>query len=154
MASPRELTPFCGLHKVAGWGVQEIPSSSAPAELEMEGEEDEEDVPELMQSQRTFTSTQGSFVSSMGAGDAAGASRKRTYEDEVEEGMDAYFDEIEADEALETHRHALDRPMARMKGSGAKGSVRIVANDGFSRVDDFEEAPFLTPPDRMDIDLR
>ena len=148
-ASARELMPFCGLHKTGGWAAQEVVSSSAPAVMQPNRTLEEEDmgVPGLIMSQSTLPSTQGSFVSS---DSAQPGSRKRTYEEETEEEIDAYFDGIGADEAAEQQMMREGRRIAKMKGRSdwpgkgrPAGAVRVVG------VDDFEEAAFLAP---MDVD--
>ncbi|SMR46725.1 unnamed protein product [Zymoseptoria tritici ST99CH_1E4] len=127
----RELTPFCGLHKVGGWGVQDD-----------DDEEEEEDVPGLCGSQGTLFSSQGSFRG-LDVKETGGNVRKRGYEEEVEEQMDAFF----AEEMTETRE---ERPIARMKSGrkvgGGGGVVRIVNED------DFEEASFLAPVEGMEVD--
>ena len=135
----KELTPFCGLHKTGGWGAQE-PSSSAPADL---GDEDE--MPDLTMSQYTLPSTQGSF----GANEKAFRSnrRKRTYEEEVEDDLDAFFDDL-GDGAGELR---VERPIARMKVQGRKGGDAVV-QAAPARGFDFEDAVFLVPQEGMDVD--
>jgi hypothetical protein len=113
-------------------------------------DEHDMEVPSLTMSQSTLPSTQGSFVSSTSA---QSGSRKRTYEEETEEEIDAFFDEVEvqnAAEAVEQQMVRDDRPIARMKGKSnlpdkgrSAGAVRVVGED------DFEEAAFLAP---MDVD--
>ncbi|KAK3725472.1 hypothetical protein LTR37_000442 [Vermiconidia calcicola] len=144
--SPRELTPFCGLHKTGGWAAQGVPASSAPAVLARD-EEDEDDVPGMTMSQNTLSSTQDSFVSA--ASTQPGANKKRTYEDEIEDEMDAYFDQVEAVEMDEQLPQSI-RPRARMKGTKKitpYGSEVHIAGE-----DDFEEAAFLAPLDGMELD--
>ncbi|KAK5166629.1 uncharacterized protein LTR77_008173 [Saxophila tyrrhenica] len=121
--STRELTPFCGLHKTGGWAAQELPTSSAPAAMQT----DDEGLPGLMGSQTA-------------------PSRKRGYEEEAEEEMDAFFDEVEVAEAMEQQALPAGRPMANLKGTASGGAVRIVGGD------DFEEAGFLAPLDGMEVD--
>ena len=138
--------PLCGLHKTGGWAAQEVPSSSAPAVMRGSGRygESEMEVPGLSMSQDTLGSTQGSFASSKAG---VGASRKRTYEEETEDEIDAFFDEIETEEVDERQMGQVERPIARMKRASGKarvgGPVRVVGED------DFEEAAFLAP---MDVD--
>lgn len=144
--STRELTPFCGLHKTGGWAAQEVPSSSAPAAMVQH--EAEDDVPGMSFSESSLPSARGSFMSSASA--QATATRKRTYEEEVEDDMDAYFDEMEAAETAEQNVMSINRPMARMKPT-----LRKAATDGMVRIvgeNDFEEAAFLAPLDGMDLD--
>lgn len=139
----KELMPFCGLHKTGGWGAQEVPSSSAPAVMGGLAR-DEEDMPGLSMSQGTLSSTQASF----GANDVAYTvnSRKRTYDEEVEDDLDAYFDDIDAEQT----NNPTARPFARMKQQGKKeGQAAAVRLPGGN---DFEDAVFLAPADGMDVD--
>ncbi|KAK3704977.1 hypothetical protein LTR37_013494 [Vermiconidia calcicola] len=144
--SSRELTPFCGLHKTGGWAAQGVPASSAPAVL-ARNDEDEDDVPSVTMSQNTLSSTQSSFVLTASA--QPRASKKRTYEDEIEGDMDAYFGQVEAVEMDEQLPQSI-RPIARMKGTEKTTTngteVRIAGED------DFEEAAFLAPLDGMELD--
>lgn len=145
-ASTRELVPFCGLHKTGGL---EVPPSSAPAAMQTETEEESDSdnlPPGMTMSQTTLSSTQGSFMSSASA--PFGASRKRSYDEEVEDDLDAYFDDMDATEQAEQPKYS--RPMARIKSA-----LRKAATDGMVGVvggDDFEEAAFLAPPVGMDLD--
>jgi hypothetical protein len=139
----RELTPFCGLHKTGGWMAQEVPSSSAPAALETDADLDEA-VPGMTWSQSTITSTQSSFLSSTSSWHSF--SRKRTYEDEAEDEMDVFFDEMDAED--EQQRSAPTRPIARMRGCVNRKTVQVVGED------DFEDADFLAPLDGMEVDPR
>ena len=136
----RELTPFCGLHKIGGLAEQEMPSS-APAIMRTD-EEDDYDMPALSTSQGSFMSTQHSFA---GQPPAYTESKKRSYEDEAEEDMDAFFDQQEDDDMAMAQQSASARPIARLKGTTQKvpqqHGVRIFGSD------DFEEAPFLMPMD-------
>ena len=171
--SSRELTPFCGLHKVGGWASQPVPSSSAPSALGGVNATDEddcnyEDMPALSMSQTTTPSTQGSLRPTVTA--APRPSNKRSYEDEIEDDLDAYFVEIEAEDIGEVGNvqggnvHSMShntmmkrspnartqRPIAKMKlsvkGAATTGGVNVVGNH------DFEEATFLAPVDGMELD--
>lgn len=137
----RELTPFCGLHKTGGWAAQEVPSSSAPAVMHRGNDVG---VPELDFSQDTLASTQRSFASS-GSPDVS--SRKRTYEEDAEEEIDAFFHEVDAEEAEARRMARDDRAIAKMKGPSGKapvgGPLKVVGED------DFEDAAFLAP---MEVD--
>ncbi|GAB1737892.1 hypothetical protein NU219Hw_g2364t1 [Hortaea werneckii] len=140
----RELMPFCGLHKVGGLGVS---SSFGGAE---EDEEDEEDEPVLTWSQETVESSQGSLMGSgsvvgLGYGGLQMDSKKRTYDEEMEEEMDAYF-EGGAREAEEMGQVGVaGRKIAKPRGAvGRKGGNGSGGVEG-----DFEEASFLAP---MDVD--
>ena len=147
-ASTRELQPFCGLHKTGGWATQNIPSSSAPAVLES-SEDDDDFLPDLMMSQSTLASTQGSF--SYGTNTADPINRKRGYEEDMEEDMDAFFDEYDAsfadaltiNENASRHTTRIKLPMRNARGTTA---VHIAG------VDDFDEASFLEPLEVMDVD--
>ncbi|MBA7495870.1 hypothetical protein ES702_06466 [subsurface metagenome] len=143
----RELQPFCGLHKIGGWAAQSAPPSSAPAAMQSDSG-DEEDMLELSTSQNTILSTQGSLMPSVSAPSAP--SRKRTFEDDIEDDMDAYFDQVEDADPDDRSQVATSRPIARVKPA-----LRKAATDGLVRVvygHDFEEASFLAPPDDMELD--
>ena len=146
-ANMRELQPFCGLHKTGGWAAQELPPSSAPAAMQT-AEEDEDDLPGLTMSQSTVPSSQGSFASPAPA--ISGASRKRTYEDEIEEEMDAFFDDPEIVESVTPNMPRTARPMAKAKAPLRK--VATVGVPGVVGVDDFDDAAFLVPRDSMGMD--
>lgn len=145
-SNTRELMPFCGLHKTGGWAAQEMPVSSAPAALGGGWRDEEEDMPGLTMSQSSMRSSrhEGPSMSQHWNND-----KKRSYEDDAEEDMDAFFDESEADAAALTQHYNTTRPLARMKASvttrkpGTLSDVRILNGD------DFEEATFLVP---MDVD--
>ena len=146
--SPRKLTPFCGLHKTGGWAAQDAPPSTAPAAMQRDDGSDDEAVPGLSMSQSTLPATQTSFLSFTSK--QSRTTKKRGYEEEIEDDLDAYFDEVEDLKSAEQLSSHSERPFARMKGSGMKaaseGPVRIVGED------DFEEAAFLAPLDGMDVD--
>ena len=141
----RELTPFCGLHKIGGWGPQEIPPSSAPAAMGRAGNL-ESSMPGMSISQSTLSTTEGSFDSSSST--EHGNYRKRTYEDDVEDDLDAYFNDTET----ETENPILrpERPMAKLKSQGKKDSAVLPTHAPSGS--DFEEAAFLSPIDGMDVD--
>ena len=70
-------------------------------------------------------------------------SNKRSYEEDIEEDLDAYFDEVEAEEQVAPVE---GRRIARLKNSPRKqinGSVDVYTSPGVEG--DFEEAPFLAP---------
>lgn len=147
--SSRELAPFCGLHKVGGWAQQEQspfnpPPSSAPAAFRIGAMDEVDDaMPALSMSQSTIPSTQGSFHSQQ----QQPKSNKRSYEEEIEDELDAYFSEVE-EEDHETliAKRAIAQPRNRMQKAPVAGigQVAIAGMDG-----DFEEAAFLAP---MDVD--
>lgn len=99
-------------------------------------------MPALSMSQSTLQSTQSSSIStSPGLGKAA---NKRSYDDEIEDDMDAYFDEVEAEEQtvpVEARR------IAQPKRSPRKAAQRPADVFHFPSVieGDFENAPFLVP---------
>lgn len=144
--SSRELAPFCGLHKVGGWAQQQSsfnpPPSSAPAALRTANADYDESIPALSMSQSTMPSTQSSFL----AQQQPVKTNKRSYEEEIEDELDAYFSEVE-EEDHETliAKRAIAQPRNSMqKVPAGNGQVAIVGEDG-----DFEEAAFLAP---MDVD--
>lgn len=148
-AATRELMPFCGLHKIGGWAAQEIPPSSAPAAMQTDVDEDEA-LPRLTMSQTTVPSTQGSFASTTSA--TIAPNRKRTFEEEIEDELDGYFDEeevVEDDESDTIITPRFVRPKAVMKGSSRKAVTNSLVHQLVG--DDFDEAPFLEP-DGMDVD--
>ena len=120
-----------------------MPPSSAPAVMEY-ADNDGDGMPGMTVSQGTLSSTQGSFRQNESA--YAANSRKRTYEEEVEDDLDAYFDDIDAEPILPPTQ----RPIARMKQPGKK-VVQNVAAQVASR-DDFEDAIFLALEDGMEVD--
>lgn len=138
--STKELMPFCGLHKTGGWSAQQAPASSAPAGLSGTSAGGD-DMPGMTMSQDTLPSTHLSF----GINDQAYATnnRKRTYEEEVEEDLDAYFN------VLDSEPVHIQRPVARMKQPARK-----LEQDAARRQhgDDFDDAVFLAPLDGMDVD--
>lgn len=125
-----------------------MPSSSAPAVLES-SEDDDDFLPDLMMSQSTLASTQGSFAYVANA--ALPPSRKRGYEEDMEDDMDAYFDEhdvpfantLATSEDASRHTSRIKLPMRNAKAITA---VHIAG------VDDFDEASFLAPLEGMDVD--
>ena len=71
-------------------------------------------------------------------------SNKRSYEEDIEEDLDAYFDEVEAEEHMVPVQ---GRRIARLKNSPQKqfnGGVGVYTSAGGIK-GDFEEAPFLAP---------
>lgn len=125
-----------------------MPASSAPAA--MQGQEDEEPVmPGLSMSQSTLSGTQGSFGDS-GRGSGVAAHKKRGFEEDIEDDMDDYFDEVDSLDVSKSGYGGAERPMARLKGA-MKGTASAVTVRGVGD-DDFEEAGFLAPRDGMDVD--
>jgi hypothetical protein len=137
----RELAPFCGLHKIGGLSSQgsfDAPPSSAPPAFPC-GRESNSSMPGLSMSQSTLSSTQDSVLSNVGHT----LSNKRSYEEDIEDDLDAYFDEVEAKEQMAVE----GRRIARLKNSPHKqtiGGVRVYNSTG-GVAGDFEEAPFLAP---------
>lgn len=101
---------------------------------------DEDGVPGLSMSQSTIASTQDSFMSTSSS-TVAGANKKRCYEEEIEGDMDAYFDEVEADDERVTARVIAKPRLGLRKGF----TDAVLAAEG----EDFEDANFLAP---MDVD--
>lgn len=69
---------------------------------------------------------------------------KRSYEEDIEDDLDAYFDEVEAEEQMAPVEA---RRIARLKNSPHKrtvGGVSVYSSTG-GVAGDFEEAPFLAP---------
>ncbi|KAF2213133.1 hypothetical protein CERZMDRAFT_96801 [Cercospora zeae-maydis SCOH1-5] len=132
-SSSNELMPFCGLHKIGGHSSQ--PISSAPPTLDRSAD----CIPDLARSQSTTASSQNSFG---GTSSHDANAKKRSYEDEVESDMDAFFDDGDFGEAAPFGGATKTRFMARMKSSPSKpliSAVQVVEDD------DFEEATFLMP---------
>ncbi|GAB7333070.1 hypothetical protein MBLNU13_g04751t1 [Cladosporium sp. NU13] len=139
----RELAPFCGLHKIGGLSSQasfDAPPSSAPPAFPT-GRDSNTSMPSLSMSQNTLPSTQGSMMSNA----APEVCNKRSYEEEIEEDLDAYFDEVEAEEQMAPVE---GRRIARLKNSPQKqtnGGVDVYNPVRVAVAGDFEEAPFLAP---------
>lgn len=137
----RELAPFCGLHKIGGLSTQDsftAPPSSAPPAFQT-GNECNSSMPNLSMSQSTLSSTQDSMLSNV----APKLSNKRSYDEDIEDDLDAYFDEVEAEEQIAPE----GRRIARLKNSPHKqviGNVGVYTSSG-GAAEDFEEAPFLAP---------
>ncbi|KAF1819877.1 uncharacterized protein K489DRAFT_373103 [Dissoconium aciculare CBS 342.82] len=138
----QELMPFCGLHKIGGLGMQQMPASSAPAAVMDTYELDFEHMPDLSGSQITLSSSQESF----GPVEEP-SNRKRTYEDEVEDGMDALFEDMHAPDIIHHQMPGVSRPIAKPRNlrKTAISDQPAVINPG-----DFDEAPFLTPMEVVD----
>lgn len=145
----RELAPFCGLHKTGGLAPQNV-TSSAPARMQPynEAAEDEDDLPDSMFSQSTLQSTQDSFGSWSSSAQIPG--RKRTYEDDIEDDLDSFFDDDTAMDSVRPTALRLDRPLASMRQSLSRRSAQKTETQVFG-VDDFEDASFLGPQG-MDVD--
>lgn len=99
-----------------------------------------EGLPALSMSQNTLASTQNSSVFHTVAD--AGTSRKRTYEEDIEDDMDAFFDEVDVAETASESR-VIAKPKSTLRQ--AITEPEIVIMDG----GDFDDAPFLAP---MDVD--
>ncbi|KAK0284598.1 hypothetical protein LTR91_002315 [Friedmanniomyces endolithicus] len=139
----RGLMPFCGLHKTGGLAYEPqayVPSSSAPAAVGAGQTHDRVDTPGLTSSQHTISSTQSSFASLASTGCVP--SKKRTFEEEMEDDLDVYFDEVDAVDSTIAAR-VIAMPKASLR--------RVVADEQLQVVDgqDFDDAAFLAP---MDLD--
>lgn len=139
-SNSRELAPFCGLHKVGGFSAQEsfaAPPSSAPPAFPA-GDEAPSSIPGLSMSQTTLPSTQSSAISP-----APKATNKRSFDEEIEDDLDAYFDEVEAEEQKTP---VVARRIAKLKNSPRKQIVAPAGGVFTGGVEgDFEEAAFLVP---------
>jgi len=97
-------------------------------------------MPGLSTSQSSFASTQGGSVHSV----APKTANKRSYDDEAEDDVDAYFDEVEVEEQTVPFEA---RRIAKLKSSPRKHVAECIAIFGSAVAvgDDFEEAAFLAP---------
>ncbi|KAK5134525.1 hypothetical protein LTR08_006442 [Meristemomyces frigidus] len=135
----RELVPFCGLHKTGGLAAQDsgwVPTSSAPPVFQTH-DRGYGDVPALSWSQSTPASTQNSILPS--APSAEGGGKKRSYEEETEDNLDAFFVDVAAAET---------QPTTRLTAK-PKASLRRGAKEHAFGAGDFDDATFLAP---MDMD--
>lgn len=105
-------------------------------------------MPDMTMSQYTLASTQASFDSSMSA--FSFSTRKRVYEEEIEDDLDAYFDGLDNDGDSDENRIVYLRPIARLKGSARPAETSVPAP--FPGNNDFDDVHFLAPPERMDLD--
>jgi hypothetical protein len=123
--------------------MQQFPTSSAPMIVMGSNEEDYEQMPDLSFSQDTLTSSQRSSWFMV----EEPPTRKRTYEDEVEDDMDALFEGMHSQDKLPAPSSALPRPIAtpRTARKSAHPSQAAMMISG-----DFDEASFLTPMEVMD----
>ena len=141
----KELVPFCGLHKTGDWAMQSQPPSTAPAAMPP-GMNRESTLPSMTSSLNTLLSSQDSLATPNSARTAG--SLKRTYDEEVEEDLDAVFFKLDA-EPKDTDRAT--RPMAKLKKSPLEPATAptstspVVLTRG-----DFEDADFLECPESMD----
>jgi hypothetical protein len=139
IANSRELAPFYGLHKIGGYSAQGslAPPSSAPPAFHT-GYEGTASTPGLSMSQSSSASTP-SLSSS-----ALQTANKRAYNNDAEDDVDAYFDEVEAEEE---NAPVVMRRIARLRNLSRKQVAgRMAVFDSAAGVkDDFEEAAFLAP---------
>lgn len=160
---PNELMPMCGLHKIGGHSSQPSVGTTTSS------------VPELSYSQSTISSSTSSRlpIRSVAAPPQTPPNiRKRSYNDEIEDELDAFFsDEVEKEIMVDeptsqTHKYpfshssmpGLDRktglvnpgsrPKARMRTRGDAQS-KMVAFGGYGADKDFEDedVKFLAPMD-------
>ena len=140
--SSRELAPFCGLHKIGGLSYQNsftAPPSSAPPAFPIRRDSNSS-MPGLSMSQSTLTFTQDSVMSNI----APALFNKRSYEEDIEDDLDAYFEEVEAQEyiaPMEGRRIATLKTSPRKQINGGVGMFTSTSGGA----EDFEEAPFLAP---------
>jgi Ribonucleotide reductase inhibitor len=139
-SGPRELTPFCGLHKVGGLRQQEEPW---PPSAWPNGSQD----------------SNSSSGSGGGDGGAMSARLKRDFSQSFCDGEDVDDLEIPLDDVdgyggadVDVDRRAI--AMARGAGSGAvtRGAGRWAREEQRSS-GDFGEAPFLAAGDDVDVDM-
>jgi hypothetical protein len=118
--------------------MQQYPISSAPGVVMGSYEEEYEHMPDLSFSQETLASSQRSslFV------DEEPPTRKRTYEDEVEDDMDALFGSMNSEHEVLAHTSVLPRPIATPRTSRKPAPPTQAAT---MIAGDFDEASFLTP---------
>jgi len=72
-------------------------------------------------------------------------SNKRSYEEDIEDDLDTYFEEVEAEEQMVPVE---GRRIAKLKNSPHKqaiGGAGMYTSAGVAGAGDFEEAPFLAP---------
>jgi len=122
---PNELQPFCGLHTIGGISSQQSQNDAFP--------------PALTYSQNTLQSSGSSFSSMTSTADALASTKKRSYNEDIEDELDAFFDEEEEkDMMMQT-----TRPMARPRGRGKATSTDMIQtlNGDF----DDDDAAFLQP---------
>lgn len=155
-SKPSELMPMCGLHKVGGYSSQ--PTSSAP---------------ELSYTQSTLTSSSSSLSTSNipRAPSTPNNIRKRSYDDEIEDELDAIFDKEQEEEDKvdvnvspkskypfshssmpELNRKSGfvrpgSRPKARMRARAATDKMAALDCDTAERDFDDGDAVFLQPMD-------
>ena len=137
---PRELLPFCGLHRVGGWAVQDGGGSAGAGGLRDRPAEDRFD-PEWFSSQESDRSVV-----------VAGSAHKRTHS-RIADGEDgenweegAGEEDGVADVAMEGAARRFAQPRSRRRvggsGDGLDGAVATPRNSL-----DWEEADFLEPWD-------
>lgn len=107
-------------------------------------DEDGQGMPGLSWSQSTLSSTQDSLHSGSFAS-GVGGSKKRSFEEEMEDDMDTFFDEVEGREegVLPSTRRVIAQPKRSLRKAATVAG--IVGESG----EDFDEAAFLAP---MDVD--
>lgn len=145
----RELTPFCGLHKVGGWATQpSLPPPSSPPAAFAVRDEQYDDMPALSISQNTVATSQNSFTASL----SHPATKKRSrgdeddYERVIEDDLDAFFNDFGSEEpVMATTNRVFAQPRSLGKKAPTAGQVAVVNND-------FDEAPFLAPVEGMEVD--
>ncbi|KAH9827422.1 Ribonucleotide reductase inhibitor [Teratosphaeria destructans] len=128
--SMRELQPFCGLHKVGGWAQQEnVPPQSSMTAFTIAAP--------------TVSTSASAFAMSTNIE----SRKKRSYDDDVEDKMDAFFDGADMEDATASlpQRRPIAKPRASLKRTTFDSGVFM----GEDEDDDFEEATFLAP---MDVD--
>jgi len=120
-----ELQPFCGLHTIGGIASQQSRNNAFP--------------PALTYSQETLPSSGSSFGSMTATANALASTKKRSYNEDIEDELDAFFDEEEGKDLM----MQTTRPIARPRGRGKVTSTEMIqtVNGDF----DDEDAAFLQP---------
>jgi hypothetical protein len=174
-SAPRELMPFCGIHRVGGLGVQE--SSESPAVFggsfsssmtttsaypSFPGTHDVNgmgDIPGLTLSQESVDSN-----SSTSSGITGAQTRKRSFADEEDDAPEmpgrlsanAWQDEAVSPRSLVPVGWGNGRTMAvprKIRLRGKPAATGAVGQENFMVIDDdFDEAPFLDPSLEVEMD--
>lgn len=156
--APRELLPFCGIHKIGGLGTQGSTLSSSSSEWEptrhpssIDGGmyDDDDNVPGL-------TLSQESVDSNYDDRDAAAKTRKRFFADDADEDAHAeagFLDDEISPRSLGPADLANSRVFAMpRKGRLQQGKMTSSGQENVMVVDgDFEEAAFLDPNNEVEM---
>ena len=121
-----ELQPFCGLHSVGGLSSQPHSQDIIP--------------PSLNYSQDTIPSTASSTTSLTATSGPGLSNKKRSYDDDIEDELDAFFDD-DVPQAVEPAPRTIARPRPRVKATSS-GTLEVVKGDF-----DDQDVGFLQPMD-------